>query len=134
MSQPPDHFYVPREGAFAQWLSIPETNVVSVPDHVPRGMAGRTTRLRLACFTPCKQTGFDARHFGACVRRRRNWPWQRLSLTNFGVKDTVILEPNADRRAIVEQAAGHRAIEPDRLDPDIQFDIVIDAVGYASAR
>ena len=57
-----------------------------------------------------------------------------LSLANFGVEDTAILEPSADRHAIVEQAGGHRAIEPDRLDPNGQFDIVIDAVGYASSR
>tara|TARA_B100000035_G_scaffold307628_1_gene311166 strand:- start:3579 stop:4562 length:984 start_codon:yes stop_codon:yes gene_type:complete len=126
----------PREGAFAQWLSIPETNVVSVPDHVPLSMAALAEPLacgwhasRLASKrvsthgTSALVLGGGAIGLGSA-----------LSLTNFGVKDTVILEPNADRRAIVEQAAGHRAIEPDRLDPDIQFDIVIDAVGYASSR
>ena len=131
----------PREGAFAQWLSMPEANVITVPDHVPLEKAAlaeplacgwHASRLAINLVSP---RGTSALVIGGGAIGLGS----ALSLAHFGVEDIVILEPNADRRAIIGQAGigqagGHRAIEPDRLESDSQFNIVVDAVGYAASR
>ncbi len=131
----------PREGAFAQWLSMPEANVITVPDHVPLEKAAlaeplacgwHASRLAINLVSP---RGTSALVIGGGAIGLGS----ALSLAHFGVEDIVILEPNADRRAIIGQAGigqagGHRAIEPDRLESDSQFDIIVDAVGYAASR
>ncbi|MEL0131949.1 MAG: alcohol dehydrogenase catalytic domain-containing protein [Rhodobiaceae bacterium] len=131
----------PREGAFAQCLSMPEVNVITVPDHVPLEKAAlaeplacgwHASRLAINLVLP---RGTSALVIGGGAIGLGS----ALSLARFGVADIVILEPNADRRAIIGQAGigqagGHRAIEPDRLESDSQFDIVVDAVGYAASR
>ena len=141
----------PREGAFAQWLSMPEANVITVPDHVPLEKAAlaeplacgwHASRLATNLVSP---EGTSALVIGGGAIGLGS----ALSLARFGVADIVILEPNADRRAIIGQAGidrasidrasidragGHRAIEPEKLDSDSQFDIVVDAVGYAASR
>jgi len=136
----------PREGAFAQWLSMPEVNVITVPDHVPLEKAAlaeplacgwHASRLAINLVSP---RGTSALVIGGGAIGLGS----ALSLAHFGVEDIVILEPNADRRAIIGQAGigqagigqagGHRAIEPDRLESDSQFNIVVDAVGYAASR
>ena len=126
----------PREGAFAQWLSIPETNVIKIPDHVSFEKATLAEPIACGWHASRLATSLVSTHGASAlvIGGGAIGLGSALSLANFGVKDTVILEPNADRRAIVEQAGEHRAIEPDQLDPNGQFDIVIDAVGYSSSR
>ncbi|MGB2027727.1 MAG: zinc-dependent alcohol dehydrogenase [Candidatus Puniceispirillaceae bacterium] len=126
----------PREGAFAQWLTMPEANVITVPDHVPLEKAALAEPVACGWHASRLATNLVSTHSASAlvIGGGAIGLGSALSLANFGVEDTVILEPNADRRAIVEQAGGHWAIEPDRLDPNGQFDIVIDAVGYASSR
>ena len=126
----------PREGAFAQWLSIPETNVIKIPDHVSFEKAALAEPIACGWHASRLATSLVSTHGASAlvIGGGAIGLGSALSLANFGVKDTVILEPNADRRAIVEQAGEHWAIEPDQLDPNGQFDIVIDAVGYSSSR
>jgi L-iditol 2-dehydrogenase len=125
---------------------MPEANVITVPDHVPLEKAAlaeplacgwHASRLATNLVSP---EGTSALVIGGGAIGLGS----ALSLARFGVADIVILEPNADRRAIIGQAGinragidragGHRAIEPEKLDSDSQFDIIVDAVGYAASR
>lgn len=126
----------PRQGAFAEWLTMPETNIVTVPDHVPFEKAALAEPLACCWHASRLATTLVAAHGASAlvIGGGTIGLGSALSLANFGVEDIVILEPTADRRAIIEQAGEHRALDPDRLDPDSQFDIVIDAVGYAASR
>lgn len=126
----------PRQGAFAEWLSIPEANVIVVPDNIA---------LETAALTEPMACGWHASRLATSIVPARGASalvigggaiglGSALSLAQFGLQDIVILEPNADRRAIIDLAGLHRAIDPDVLESEGQFDIVIDAVGYATTR
>ena len=127
----------PREGAFAQYLAIPERNVVDVPDGISLEAAALAEPIacgwhgvRLALEVPrARDTaptalvlGGGAIGIGAA-----------LSLTAQGVTDVTILEPNDVRRAYLGQS-GHITLREQDLDPDTMFDIVVDAVGLEGSR
>ena len=126
----------PREGAFAHWLSMLEANVITVPDHVPLEKAALAEPLACGWHASRLATNLVSPHGASAlvIGGGAIGLGSALSLTHFGVEDIVVLEPNADRRAIIGQAGGHRAIEPERLEVNSQFNIVVEAVGYATSR
>ncbi|MCZ0813453.1 MAG: zinc-dependent alcohol dehydrogenase [Pseudomonadota bacterium] len=127
----------PREGAFAEWLVIPETNLVAMPDHVtpdqaalaePIACGWHAVRLGLARLatghTPrALVIGGGAIGLGAA-----------LSLAAQGVGDVTMLEPSAPRRRYLELHCDQKVLAPDAVDSGALFDIVIDGVGYEATR
>ena len=125
----------PREGAFAEWIAIPERNVVTVPDDVPLAKAAlsepiacgwhavRLGKAALEGALPAALVlGGGAIGLGAA-----------LSLAAQGCAQVTIVEPAPARRKALE-AAGQRAIGPDDLGADAMFDMVVDGVGLAATR
>ena len=128
----------PREGAFAQWLAIPERNLVTVPDHVSFDQASLAEPI--AC-------GWHAATEARRILRPQEGPVRALvfgggaiglgaslSLKAQGVADVTIIEPNALRRDFLIGSCDQLAIEPAGLAADALFDLVIDGVGYAATR
>lgn len=123
----------PREGAFAQFVVAPDSNLVPVPDNVPLSKAAmveplavswHTVRLALEMLHPSDRKAALVIGGGAIGLAAS------LALSAMGVDDITIAEPNAARRthltetcrqSVVAEAAG-------------QFPIVIDAVGYGATR
>jgi len=125
----------PREGAFAERVAIPEGNVVTVPDAVPLAKAALAepiacgwhgVRLARAALgggvVSALVLGGGAIGLGAA-----------LSLAAQGCGDVTMVEPNPARQRALA-AAGQRAIAPDDLADDAQFDLVVDGVGLAATR
>ena len=128
----------PREGAFAEWLSMPERNLVTVPADVPLEKAALAEPIacgwhavRLARHalhgraegTSALVIGGGAIGFGAA-----------LSLVAQGIDDVTLLEPNADRRAFIAGHSHFPLINISDLQDAGFFDLVIDGVGFASTR
>ena len=127
----------PREGGFAQFLAMPERNLVAVPDHVsdiqaamvePIACGWHGARLaRRALGDPdgakALVIGGGAIGLGAAI-----------SLQAQGVEDVLIVEPNADRRTFLKERCGCNAVAPDGVPEGGQFDLVIDGVGYEATR
>ena len=125
----------PREGAFAQFVTMRDENLVTVPDDIslakaslaePIGCGWHTVRLArqaLGRDGNALVIGGGAIGLGAA-----------LSLTAQGITDVTVLEPNAVRRAYLIESCGQNAIAPDDLAASALFDIVIDGVGYAATR
>jgi threonine dehydrogenase-like Zn-dependent dehydrogenase len=123
----------PREGAFAQFVSMPARNLVSVPDEVPLSRAAlaeplavswHAARLGLAALNPTVTPdavviGGGAIGLGAA-----------LALSAMGVESITVVEPNEARRAYLNEACGVTARER----AEGQFALVVDAVGYAATR
>ncbi len=123
----------PREGAFAQYVTMPEDNLVTVPDDVPMYKAAlaeplavswHAARLGLSALHP--QTDKRALVIGggaiglAAV----------LALKAMGVTDVTITEPNAMRREYLIAKCGCKAIEA----TEEMYPLVIDAVGFSATR
>lgn len=130
----------PREGAFAEYVAIPERNLVTVPDHVelkhaalaePIACGWHAARLARAVLggdwsgLTCAVIGGGAIGVGAA-----------LSLRAQGATDITVIEPNGLRRSTLQQIEGFEVCAPDdaRLQDQGQFDCVVDGVGYATTR
>lgn len=123
----------PREGAFAQYLSMPEDNLVVVPDDVPLDKAALTepmavswhaARLALAALHPA----MDRRALvvgGGAIGVTAG-----LCLKAMGCADVTVVEPNEARCAYVAERCGLHAVPAS----EDSYPIVIDAVGYAATR
>lgn len=128
----------PREGGFADYLSMPETNLVAVPDHVTDAQAAlaepvscgwHAVRLakRVLASDPADAKalviGGGAIGLGAA-----------LSLTAQGIAHVRLVEPNAERARYLASACGIEVQGPDQAEASGFYDLIIDGVGYAATR
>ncbi|MBD3677335.1 MAG: alcohol dehydrogenase catalytic domain-containing protein [Rhodobacteraceae bacterium] len=123
----------PREGAFAEMVSMPETNLVTVPDDVPFEKAALAEPLAVSWHAV--RLGLEALHPSAdrralVVGGGAIGLAAALALKAMDVADVLVVEPNAVRRDYLISHGGVEAVE----NADGQFPIVVDAVGYAATR
>ena len=122
----------PREGAFAQFVSMPQANLVVVPDGVsltraslaePLAVSWHAARLALNALNP----SMDRRALvigGGAIGVAAV-----LALRAMGVDDVQLSEPAAERRAYLA-ARGFEVTDS----PQGEVPLVIDAVGIAATR
>jgi L-iditol 2-dehydrogenase len=130
----------PRQGAFAEYVAVPERNLVTVPEGVDLKKAALTEPLacgwhaaRLARTVlggsyeglACAVIGGGAIGVGAA-----------LSLRAQGATDITVIEPNAIRRETLDRIEGFRAVAPDsdEIPAMGSVDCVIEGVGYSATR
>lgn len=125
----------PREGAFAQFVTMPRRNLVEVPDGIAFAQASLAEPIACGWHTArlCRRAyprgrtalviGGGAIGLGAA-----------LSLRAQGVTDVKILEPNAVRAAFLRDTCDQTVLSVNDLPESPSFDIVIDGVGYAATR
>lgn len=122
----------PREGAFAQYITMPERNLVTVPDATglekaalaePLAVSWHAVRLALEALHPSAERRALVIGGGAIGLAAS------LALRAMGVADVTIVEPNEARRAYLS-GLGEQAV----AQAEGQFPVVIDAVGYAATR
>ncbi|MEM6355554.1 MAG: alcohol dehydrogenase catalytic domain-containing protein [Pseudomonadota bacterium] len=123
----------PREGAFAQYISIPPTNLVTVPDSVPLDKAAlaeplavswHAAKLALGALHPAAERRALVLGGGAIGLAAA------LAFRAMDLPDVTVVEPNAERRAFLQNQCGQKAV----AEAQGAFPIVVDAVGYATTR
>ncbi len=123
----------PREGAFAQYVTLPERNLVTVPDGVsldvaalaePMAVSWHAARLGLAALHPADDRRALVIGGGAIGLAAA------LSLKAVGCADVTIAEPNPTRRSFLDT---HCAVAT-TSEADTPAPLIIDAVGYAATR
>lgn len=123
----------PREGAFAEYVSMPDQNLVEVPDHVsletaalvePLAVSWHAARLALAALHPSMDRKALVIGGGAIGLAAA------LALTAQGIDDVTLVEPNEVRRAFLRDKCSQKT----EATATEQFPIVIDAVGFAATR
>ncbi|GAA6179707.1 galactitol-1-phosphate 5-dehydrogenase [Shimia sp. NS0008-38b] len=123
----------PREGAFAEQVAVPESNLVEIPDHItleqaalaePIAVSWHAVRLGLAALHP---TDIRCAHVigGGAIGVAA-----ALSLKAMGAEGVTLSEPNAARAAYLCDTCGIDVVEK----PEQSVPLVIDAVGFASTR
>lgn len=128
----------PREGAFAQYLRMPRSNLVTVPGHVDFDKASlaepiacgwhaaRLARAHLAApFGEVRALVIGAGAIGVGAA---------LSLQAMGVGSVVVADPNPARRDFLAAQGELSVRAPEQLDAQPAFDLVVDGVGYAQTR
>lgn len=123
----------PREGAFAQFVAMPEQNLVAVPDDYPLDRAAlceplavswHAAKLAVAGLHPSMDRRALVIGGGAIGLAAA------LALRAMQIGDVILVEPNETRRAYLQDHCGIKAVAA----PDSMAPIVIDAVGYAATR
>lgn len=123
----------PREGAFAQFVSMPERNLVEVPANVPLSKAAlaeplavswHAARLAVEALHPTMERSALVIGGGAIGLAAA------LALNAMGVNFVEIAEPNEARRRFLNQQCGQNSI----AEAKDQYSIVVDAVGIKATR
>ena len=126
----------PREGAFAEFLTMPSENLIEIPDHVSDDHAALAEPLAV-CWHAMrlgKQTLYPDLSEASCliVGGGAIGVGSALSLTAMGARNVTISEPNVLRHDVLNGLGDYRVTTPDALEG--QFDLVVDAVGYKATR
>ena len=123
----------PRDGAFAQYVAMPMSNLVEVPEAVPLEKAAlaeplavswHAARLALEALHPSMERRALVIGGGAIGLAAS------LALSAMGVDEVTLVEPDPDRRAFLCERAGQTAVAA----TDLSFPLVIDAVGFGVTR
>lgn len=130
---------MPRPGAFAQYVAMPRTNLITVPAHVSLNHAALAEPI--AC-------GWHGVRRGRGALGRSLWGLTSvvigggaigvgaaLCLRAAGATNITIVEPNDLRRGALSSVEGFKACTPAEAKTlDGTVDLVIDGVGYAATR
>ncbi len=123
----------PREGAFAQYVAMRDSNLVEVPDGFsiakaslaePLAVSWHAARLALEALHGSAQRTALVIGGGAIGLSAA------LALTAMGVEDVTIVEPNDARRAFLSDKCNQNVISK----AEDSYAIVIDAVGFSATR
>ncbi|WP_299166056.1 alcohol dehydrogenase catalytic domain-containing protein [uncultured Tateyamaria sp.] len=124
---------MPREGAFAQYVAMPMSNLVEVPDHVPLEKAALAEPLAVSWHAA--RLALDALHpamdqralviGGGAIGLAAS-----LALKAMGLDDVTVVEPDPARCAFLCEQAGQIAV----ASTDQSYPILIDAVGFGVTR
>lgn len=123
----------PREGAFAEFVTMPGSNLVTVPEDIPLAKAALAEPLAVSWHSV--RLGLEALHPQADRRSLvigggAIGVAAALALRAMGVETVMICEPNDLRRRYLQDECGLQAVAA----AEGEFDLVIDAVGYAATR
>ncbi len=128
----------PREGGFAEWLAMPSSNLITVPDYVPLSKAAlaepiacgwhaiRLGKTHLTDTTDKSRVlviGGGAIGVGAA-----------LSAKAQGFDDITLVESNALRADYLSSMSDINVLHPDDILEHSNFDLVIDGVGIEATR
>jgi len=126
----------PREGAFAQFLSMPDRNLVRVPDEfsleraaLAEPIAVSWHAVRLGLTTAQEDMAENALVIGGGAIGVA----AAISLIAQGVSAVSLVEPNPLRRAYLAKDTSFSVMAPDDVLGRL-FDLTVDAVGYDATR
>lgn len=128
----------PREGGFAAFLAMPESNLVTVPDHVTDAQAALAEPIACgwhAVRLATKALAGDAANARAlAIGGGAIGLGAALSLKAQGIENVQLIEPNEDRARFLAATCGIDVLSPDQAEASGLYDIVVDGVGYAATR
>ena len=128
----------PKEGGFAQYISMQMENLTLVPE---------SFSLEKSCMVEPIACGWHAVRLAKAVLESQAPGIQALvigggaigvgsalSLIAQGIQNVTVIESNQMRRNFLSSGEIFSVIAPDSLTDGDQFDLVIDAVGFAQTR
>ncbi len=128
----------PREGAFAEFISMPERNLIFVPDDVSSEKAALAEPIACGWNAARKAKEHVGEHFAEAFALVMGGGaigvGAALSLKAHGVEAVTVVEPHDERRDFLNEKIGLEAVSPDQLADNAYFDLVIDGVGFEATR
>lgn len=130
---------MPRPGGFAEYVSIPERNLLAVPDGVDPAVASLTEPVAVAYHGINLAEAALLRSPSACsavvIGGGAIGVAAAAVLKSRGVHRLRVAETNPLRRAALERSGQHEIFDPTAdTELDNTADLVVDAVGYEPTR
>ncbi len=129
-----------RPGAFADFITVPEANLVKIPDHLNQTQAALAEPIAVSYHAVDLAVTRVARPVSAVTCAVLGGGaiglTSALCLALRGARDIRLGEPHAGRRKTAETAGPIRAYDPTGKDAprDASVDLIIDAVGAEATR
>lgn len=123
----------PREGAFAQFVAMPERNLITVPGQVPLEKAALAEPLAVswhAARLALEALPIGARRDALVIGGGAIGVAAVLALSAMGVESVVVAERNEARQAFLRDVCRLEVVESPKGD----FGLVVDAVGLSVTR
>ena len=123
----------PREGAFAQYVTMPERNLVAVPSDYCLQKAALVEPLAVGWHTAklaVRATDISMEKKALVIGGGAIGLATALALKAMGIDDIVISEFNPLRREYLREHIDAKVVEK----TDASFPIIVDAVGFGSTR
>ncbi|MEM8823050.1 MAG: alcohol dehydrogenase catalytic domain-containing protein [Pseudomonadota bacterium] len=126
----------PREGAFAQYVAMPDRNLVTVPDGItleraalaePVAVGWHAVRLGIEALS------HDMAETALVIGGGAIGVAAAISLIAQGIDAVTLVEPNALRRTYLDRLGDLEILDPEAI-KDRVFDITVDCVGYDATR
>ena len=128
----------PRQGAFAQYVSMPPKNLVSVPDQISLEKASLAEPIACGWHAVSLAIKFLSKPIdeinALVIGGGPIGVGAALSLYAFGVRNIIVSEPNPLRRSFLNKYHEFKVLPPFEQGEAPNFDLVIDAVGFAATR
>ncbi len=128
----------PREGGFAQYLAIPEANLVTVPDGYSLEKACMAEPIacgwHAARLAETASGGFSSGTRALVLGGGAIGVGAALSLRAFGVEQVTVVETNRLRRDYLNENAGLSVVDAPDIPENALYDVVVDGVGFAKTR
>lgn len=118
-----------RDGAFAEYLSLPPENLLRVPDNIPDRAAVFTEPLAAACAI-LEQVRLDASQRAAVLGDGKLGQLIARVLATTGC-ELILIGNHADKLELAAQAGIH-TVSRAKFHPEPRFDLVVEASGSAS--
>ncbi len=126
----------PREGAFAQYVAMPERNLVEVPEGFDLGQAALAEPIAVswhAVRLGLEASPDDMRQSALVIGGGAVGVAAAISLRAQGVEAITLVDPNPIRRSYLGLTASYDVRAPEDVEGQ-HFDLVVDAVGYDATR
>ncbi len=126
----------PREGAFAEFVAMPERNLVTVPAHIPLEKAALAEPVAVSWHAV--RLGLEALPAGGAetalvIGGGAIGVAAAISLVAQGVPKITLVEPNKLRRDFLRLDPSVHVMSPDDISGKL-FDLTVDCVGYDATR
>lgn len=130
----------PRQGGFAQYVTIPERNLIPVPDHITYAQAALAEPVSVAWHALAMADRLSQQPFsdstililgGGAIGLA-----SALVAAHLGVKEIWIAETNSSRHPLLSSAGNFKVFNPVSSTPSREtgYDIIIDAYGGTATR
>ncbi|MCE8009027.1 alcohol dehydrogenase catalytic domain-containing protein [Aestuariivita sp.] len=126
----------PRQGAFAQYVAMPDRNLVAVPDDCPLEKAALAEPIAVswhAIRLGLEAVPRDMTETALVIGGGAIGVAAALSLLAQGVTEVTLVDPNPLRRSYLGLEAGYAVAAPEDVEGRF-FDITVDAVGFDATR
>lgn len=126
----------PRQGAFAQYVAMPERNLVAVPDNMSLEKASLAEPVAVgwhAVRLGTEALSADRVETALVIGGGAIGVASAISLIAQGVPQVTLVEPNDLRRTFLNLNDKITVLSPQRIEGQL-FDITLDCVGYDATR